>query len=570
MPEGTDLSKLRVEQHSLARRAESTQSFDSLAWFVLAVVGVLVVATFRDYGIPWDGQGEAVFGGLLLKYYESGFRDLSAFQFVNFRFYGGGFELPAAILSRSLPFGEYATRHLFNALLGMVGLAATWRLARTLGGARSGALAVLLLALNPGWYGNAFINARDVPFAAGMTCCLLLSLRALDELPRITWRTCVLFGVALGLTVSVRVGGVLAFGFLLVPIALWLGARARSGAAPSVLAREVLAIGASLVQLLVIAYGVMVVFWPWALQSPLNPLRALLMFSHFPFDAMVLFEGKLVPAKALPASYLPVQFAVRAPESLLIGLAGAVIFGLLALRERRWSWLETRNLRIVTVVFAALFPFLYFALFRPVAYNGMRHFLFVIPTLSVLAALAFDRALSAPLRSARIALAFGLAIAGIAQARALVTLHPNQYTYFNAFVGGPQGAQGRYELDYWGTSLAEATHLLVHDLESCNQDPDPGQPPLRVYVCGNVWSASTYFPAWLSPVERLDQADFQIAINDFFCKRPPGSRPVAGVTRAGALLSWVDDLRPKAAAASGGLAQSHGLDCGDVVQRAKR
>jgi hypothetical protein len=33
--------------------------------------------------------------------------------------------------------------------------------------------------------------------------------------------------------------------------------------------------------------------------------------------------------------------------------------------------------------------------------------------------------------------------------------HPNQAVYFSAFAGGPRGAFGRYELDYWGNSLLQ-------------------------------------------------------------------------------------------------------------------
>ena len=33
--------------------------------------------------------------------------------------------------------------------------------------------------------------------------------------------------------------------------------------------------------------------------------------------------------------------------------------------------------------------------------------------------------------------------------------HPNQAVYFNALAGGPRGAFGRYELDYWGNSLLQ-------------------------------------------------------------------------------------------------------------------
>src|SRR5215510_10436701 len=130
-------------------RTALERPFDTLAWIVLGTALLLVLATFRHYGVAWDEQGEAVYGALLLKYYASGFQDRSAFEFANLRFYGGAFEIPAALLARISPFGEYETRHLFGALLALVGLAATWRIARAIGGERAGALAVLLLALNP-------------------------------------------------------------------------------------------------------------------------------------------------------------------------------------------------------------------------------------------------------------------------------------------------------------------------------------------------------------------------------------------------------------------------------------
>ncbi|HEX4340788.1 MAG TPA: hypothetical protein VH062_32995 [Polyangiaceae bacterium] len=519
--------------------------FDALSLTVFAVAFVSVLATFRQYGIAWDEQGETVYGALLIKYYASHFQDHSAFEFVNFRFYGGGFELPAALLGRISPFGEYETRHLTSALLGLTGLVATSRLARALGGERAGALAAVLLALNPVFYGHMFINARDVPFATGMVCCLLLTVRALDELPALRARTAALFGLTLGLTMSVRVGGVLALLFFVAPVAVWLAVRVRSGVPRAVVARDAMRSAGTLLPALVLAYAVMAVFWPWAVQAPLNPLRALVMFSRFPFDGLELFEGKLVAARALPASYLPMLLVVKQPVLLLAGVACAVGFGIVALRRTADAPGGREPLKLIAVAFAAAFPILYFVVARPVLYNGMRHFLFVLPPMTVLAALGLDRALNAVRsRGLRGALAAAITLAGGAQLRALVALHPDQYVYFNALVGGARGAQGRYPLDYWGTSLAQATHRLVDELVLRDDAPKPGSPPYKVYVCGNVWSAASFFPSWLTPVEHVEDADFQIAIAQFYCKHPEGSRPVSTVTRDGAVLSYVDDLRP--------------------------
>lgn len=42
----------------------------------------------------------------------------------------------------------------------------------------------------------------------------------------------------------------------------------------------------------------------------------------------------------------------------------------------------------------------------------------------------------------------------------IIRLHPYQITYFNELIGGPRGAVGKYDLDYWGTSQKSAIDWL--------------------------------------------------------------------------------------------------------------
>ena len=87
---------------------------------------------------------------------------------MDFYNYGAVFDSIAAALNTVSPFGTYETRHLLNALVGVVGLIGTWKLGRVLGGPRAGFLAALFLALTPNYYGQMFNNPKDIPFAAGM------------------------------------------------------------------------------------------------------------------------------------------------------------------------------------------------------------------------------------------------------------------------------------------------------------------------------------------------------------------------------------------------------------------
>src|SRR5205085_973899 len=81
---------------------------------------------------------------------------------------------------------------------------------------------------------------------------------------------------------------------------------------------------AVLLPVTVIAYGVMLVFWPFAQLDPIhNPLQALANFSHQGFPWKTLFDGEYVPASDLPWAYLPVHVALALPELPPVGLCGA-------------------------------------------------------------------------------------------------------------------------------------------------------------------------------------------------------------------------------------------------------
>ena len=180
---------------------------DRLAVLVLVVVAVIAARTFRDYGLGWDDYTHAQYGDLLLKFYASGFTDRRAFSFVNLYMYGGGFDMLAALAAKILPFDLFATRRLVGAAVGLVGLAATWRIGRRIGGPTGGLIALVLLATCPLYYGHMFMNPKDVPFAAEMALLLLALLRATQEYPRPASATVALFAIGLGLTIGSRIIG---------------------------------------------------------------------------------------------------------------------------------------------------------------------------------------------------------------------------------------------------------------------------------------------------------------------------------------------------------------------------
>ena len=107
---------------------------DALAIVMLLALTLIAGLTFRDYGLGWDDYTHSEYGDLLLSLYGSGFTDTRALSFVNLYYYGGGFDMLAALAAKISPFTLFETRRLMGAAVGILGLAVTWRIGRRIGG----------------------------------------------------------------------------------------------------------------------------------------------------------------------------------------------------------------------------------------------------------------------------------------------------------------------------------------------------------------------------------------------------------------------------------------------------
>ena len=188
----------------------TSRVFDRLAVLVLGVVGIVALLTFRDYGLSWDDYTHSEYGDLLLKFYLSGLRDQRALSWVNLYYYGGGFDLLAALAAKLLPLTLFETRRLMGAAVGVLGLFVIWRIGRRVGGPAAGLTALVLLATCPLYYGHMFMNPKDSPFAVAMAIFLLGLVRVLEEYPRLSIASGALLGAGFGLSFGSRIMG--AFG----------------------------------------------------------------------------------------------------------------------------------------------------------------------------------------------------------------------------------------------------------------------------------------------------------------------------------------------------------------------
>jgi hypothetical protein len=112
-------------------------------------------------------------------------------------------------------------------------------------------------------------------------------------------------------------------------------------------------------------------------------------------------------------------------------------------------------------------------------YDGIRHFLFIIPPVFIFLGFAFESILDRmPYYWLRAVLFFLFLIPGV---QAIVRLHPYEYTYYNSYIGSTDGAFRNYETDYWLTCYKDAVDELnaIHD-------------PINLYVHREAYIAGYY------------------------------------------------------------------------------
>jgi hypothetical protein len=299
----------------------------------------------------------------------------------------------------------------------------------------------------------------------------------------------------------------------------------------------------ALLPFMVLAYAVMALIWPWSVVAPLNPFRAAEYFSHF-FEKpwKELFEGHLVSVPDMPRAYVPTLLALKLPVILsVLGFGGAVGALLAAFAGGRAL---NRRAVFLLIALAALLPLATTIALRPAMYNGIRHFVFVLPPLAVLGGLAGAFVARLALQRGRAApIVAGIVFfAGIgAPVIEMVRLHPYEYTHFNLLSGGVAHARDRFMLDYWGLSLKQASQALLAKLAERGETKPPGR-RWKIAVCGPHRSPQVELGPDFETTWDPAGADFAMMLGEFYCAKLDAPL-LAEVVRDGAVYARVYDIR---------------------------
>lgn len=203
---------------------------------------------------------------------------------------------------------------------------------------------------------------------------------------------------------------------------------------------------------------------------------------------------------------------------LLALLAAAVIATFMSLS--RTDVTAKRKSIMLMLTLAAMLPLVIAMVKRPALYNGIRHFIFVIPPMTVLAGVAFARGMDWLGENRRVwqpaalaVFAFGLLL----PLSEMIRLHPYQYTHFNHIAGTVRTADNFFMLDYWGLALKQASDGLREQLAE-RQEVPPQHRKWKVAVCGPQRPAQVALGPDFTIGWDSNAADFAMTLGEFYCK----------------------------------------------------
>ena len=434
----------------------------ALAGLSLLVAMVLVS---RDFGSTWDERALQKFGEELWDYYTGKIpRSSIDVSFGYMRVYGGLVEFLSVAVQHVVTFDIWAVRHGVNAVFGWVGIVFGGLMAARLFGSRAGWLAALLLVSMPRYIGESMNNPKDLPFAVLMLVGYYYIVTIKPQYPYLSWPHALKLGLAIALTLNVRAMGLVLLGYAGIAIAAAIVA-ARDWS-PAHLGRTS---GRVAVMSLVGLLGGSA-FWPWAQEQPLTrPFEAFFLTTGFNWGNPSLFMGRDVAGTDVPWYYLPTWVGLIVPAVVLVGL----LFSLPRLMVERASRVQLAAMWAFVLLPATA------AIVRHVSlYDGIRHMFFIVPPMAVIAAGGWDFVLASSRGRMRLAATVALVVLVAEPVVFQIRNHPNQNVYFTPLIGGPRGAFGRFDMDYWGNCVLEATRW------SADQARQAGMP---LGVAANAW-----------------------------------------------------------------------------------
>lgn len=530
--------------------------WDYLALFCLVGLVFSSIHIIPRLGVSWDEHYHLKWGAEKWDNYaalfrgEIGFQEFSTLQHSSV--HPGFFDLILQGLIRSTDLQMNVASHVLSFVFGFLGCVAVWLLARKLFGSFGGFLGLLMLIATPRYFGHMWFNPKDIPFAACYAWSLYFLVVTILDFPRPKWRHVVLLGMCTGFGLGVRMAALLIPLYFGLACGLYLALRSWK---ESSFAKDLCLLAPRGFLAAGVAFLAALPFWPalWSIfvQSDSGSggiMRGISEAQNFGWDGPVLYSGAFERSTDLPWHYLPKWILVTLPELTLGLICVALVIGVSNLMFHPRRVFDRRGLGIGIVAFSAVFPVVYVVATGPTLYDGMRHFIFVLPPFVIVALAGCVGLLFIllPAVTERRWLAWMFpALTAVACLKIITvdyrSLNPFFYSYFNVWVGGIGGAFNNYETDYWGLSYREAMEGLGEYIAGLDAKPD-GR-PWTVAISGAGFLVGPFIPDSVELVRDRATADFYVAYTRVNRHAEGKGEIVRVVAREGVPLNVVWDQR---------------------------
>jgi len=212
--------------------------------------------------------------------------------------------------------------------------------------------------------------------------------------------------------------------------------------------------------------------------QPTNVVKTAFMLNHFengPYNSLnkdynnIIF-GKIYSQDQTPSYFIPLMYLIVTPITIiLLFLAGMIYI-------ENFKHKASRLILIWLVI-----PILIYATLNITIYNIIRHVLFLFPAICIIAGLGGKKILNILNKlvvylsknrikqnnriAKRIIFTVFILLIFIWPVISIIQYHPYQTTYFNELVGGIKGAQGNFEVEYWGNSYKEGAEWINQNVK---------------------------------------------------------------------------------------------------------
>lgn len=432
---------------------------------ILSVFLIISLATLSDYGMTWDEAAQHHVGQVTIDFLKGKTTDFN-FQRDDLKYYGPFFEMINYYFSSSLlesfNISYVSAFHILIILTAGLGLLFLFWLTSALLGEQIALLSCTFLMLLPRYAAHAQYNSKDIPLA---TFFIIVLFFLYSGFSKRKIRHVILAGVFLGLGIATRMDLILVLPVFFIAYSLHLIFEKKILANPKIIA----SLKPDFISLAIVSFfGLLAAFiaWPVLWKSPKILIESFFFFLHHTWQGQIFYFNQFYTAASLPWHYAPFFILTTLPLVILILFSGGLYKIGRELKQKKNIFIYSLLLSWILIrIIIALLP-------GAIRYDGMRHFLMIMPAITIIAAIGLSWLLalikekfSSQYKKISIVI---ISIIFLSLTTEFIRIYPFGDSYFNEItrLAIPSHIENHLEIEYWGATYRQGVDWLNKNASS--------------------------------------------------------------------------------------------------------